>query len=307
MLLLVAVSAHSQMSSLSEYQLTQNNSAVLSKYAANIWAQHTKIQNCWGATEALLAPQFEAPNEDFEYSYFDTSSGGYEFRHFKNSGYESEGKPQELYEFVFKLTEKSAPIASWHARQGIDPVTSTPPLPEWLTGDLWTPHPDPAKASYAWKFVCRKDDLISFSTGVNGHPGPIEQAILSHSKVRGAMLVGAMHRQPVALIELTDGTEVSRELAVDIWEEVIQPANDKAQMHIRVAKTHILLVPYGSFLRTAKGSAVRKLTEQQFKEQIEDVYERFGDQWQDAKDRYGSISQETSITVEVTTDEKTEP
>ncbi|KAF3767061.1 acetyl-CoA synthetase-like protein [Cryphonectria parasitica EP155] len=277
--------------------------AVLSKFAASVWAKHTKIQNAWGATESLFAPQLEADNEDFEYNYFDVFTEGYEFRHVENADYVSEeGLAQELYEFVMVITEKSAPIASWHARQDIDPSTSSPPYPEWRTGDLWTPHPDPAKAKFAWKFVCRKDDLISFSTGVNGHPGPIERSIISHPKARAAILVGAMHQQPLALIELTEGVPVSRDLAVDIWNQAIQPANEKAQMHIRVAKTHVLLVPAGEFVRTAKGSTVRKLTEAKFKEAIDEVYERFGDKWQDAKDRYGSISQETSITVEISTD-----
>lgn len=258
----------------------------------------------WGSTESLGAPQLVADDEDFEYNYFDVYTEGYEFRPVETSGYVSEdGNPEQLYEFVMKTDEKAVPTASWHARQAIDPSTTSPPYPEWETGDLWTPHPDPTKAAYAWKFICRKDDLITFSTGVSGHPGLLEGAIISHPRARAGILFGAMHQQPVALIELGDGDEPSRDLAEEIWEEAIQPANEKAQMHIRVAKTHVLLVPAGGFVRTAKGSIVRKFTAQKFKKEIEEVYELFGDRWQEAKDRYGSISQETSITVEVSTDD----
>lgn len=141
--------------------------------------------------------------------------------------------------------------------------------------------------------------LTSELVGVNGHPAPLERALIASTKVRAAIVTGAMHRQTVALIELADGQEVSQELAHELWEENIDPANEKAQTHIRVDKTHVLLFPAGSFPRTGKGSVVRKATEAKFSKQIEEVYESFGDVWHDAKDRYGSISQTTSITVEV--------
>lgn len=273
---------------------------MLSAFAAGVWAKYTKIQNMWGATESLAAPTLVADNEDYSYLYFDTFIDGFDFRPFRNT----EGEAQDLYEFVLSLTEASASLASWHARQNIDLATAPKPIPEWHTGDLWTPHPDPNKAAYAWKFVCRKDDLISFSTGVNGNPAPLERDIMeAATKIRAVVVVGAMHQQTVAVIELVEGQEVSPKLAAELWEEQIKPANEKAQTHIRVAKTHLLLVPAGEFPRTGKGSVVRKKTEAKFRKGIEEVYEKFGDQWHDAKDRYGSISQTTSITVEVATNE----
>lgn len=215
----------------------------------------------------------------------------------EDAGYVSEdGESKDLYEFVMKLNDKSAPIASWHARQNIRPGTAAP---EWLTGDLWTPHPDPAKAAFAWKFVCRKDDLISFSTGVTGHPAPIEHSITSADNVSAAILIGNKHQQPLALIELVVGVEPSPGLVKELWEQTIEPANDKVQSHMRVAKTHIVLVPADGFVRTAKGSVVRKHTEEKFKGLTDAVYEKHGDKWQEAKERYGSISQSTEITVEI--------
>lgn len=274
--------------------------AVLSSFAAEVWAKYTNIQNAWGATESLAAPQLVADKEDYAYVHFNTFIDGYEFHLVEDTGYVSEGgEAEDLFEFVIKITEKSAPLASWHARQNIDLSNTPPPLPEWHTGDLWTPHPDPEKKSYAWKFVCRKDDLISFSTGVNGHPAPLERALSANKNVSAGLVCGAMHRQTVALIELGEGQAVSQELASELWDETLGPANEKMQTHMRVDKTHVLLFPYGSFPRTGKGSVVRKATEAKFSKEIEEIYEKYGDVWHDAKDRYGSISQTTSIDVEV--------
>lgn len=294
----VVVSDLRSLDKLSGACLTNLPSAVLSPQAASVWAKYTRIQDFWGATEALAAAQLEADQEDYAYNYFDVFTDGYEFRRMEDTGYVSEeGESKDLYEFVMKLNDKSAPIASWHARQNFPPGTANPP--EWLTGDLWTPHPDPAKAAFAWKFVCRKDDLISFSTGVTGHPAPIERSIISASKVSSAILIGNEHQQPLALVELVNGVEPSQGLAREIWKQTIEPANEKVQTHIRVAKTHVVLVPADEFVRTAKGSVVRKHTEEKFKDLVDGVYEKHGDKWQEAKERYGSISQSTEITVEI--------
>lgn len=296
----VVVSHIWSLDDLSEACLTDLSSAVLSPQAAGVWAKYTRIQNFWGATEALAAVQLEADREDYAYNYFDVFTDGYEFRRMDDAGYVSEeGESKDLYEFVMKLNDKSAPIASWHARQNIRPATTKAPFPEWLTGDLWTPHPDPAKAAFAWKFACRKDDLISFSTGVTGHPAPIEHSITSSDKVTAAVLIGNKHQQPLALVELVDGVAPSPDLAREIWQQAIEPANEKVQTHMRVAKTHVVLVPTSGFIRTAKGSVVRKHTEEKFKDLIDGVYEKNGDKWQEAKERYGSISQSTEITVEI--------
>lgn len=141
--------------------------------------------------------------------------------------------------------------------------------------------------------------LIIARVGVNGHPAPLERALSTNKNVSAGLVCGAMHRQTVALIELGEGQGVSQELTSELWDETIGPANEKMQTHMRVDKTHVLLFPYGSFPRTAKGSVIRKATEAKFSKEIEEIYERFGDVWHDAKDRYGSISQTTSIEVEV--------
>lgn len=271
-----------------------------------MWSKYTRIQNLFGSTECAIAPALTADNEDYDYVYFNTFLGTCHFHPVENTGCLSNtSDSQQLYELVMKTTEAAAPIASWHAHQNIDPSTAPPPYPEWHTGDLWTPHPDPQKAAFAWKFMCRKDDLISFSTGVNGNPTPLERAITDTAeRIRAAIVVGDMHQQSVAVLELAEGVDATNAegLAAELWEAHVRPANALAQTHVRVARTHVLLVPAGAFVRTAKGSVVRNKTRAKLARAIEGVYERWGDEWHDAKDRYGSISQTTSITVEVATE-----
>lgn len=83
------------------------------------------------------------------------------------------------------MSEKTAPYASWHVRQGITPENTKGPYPEFRPGDLWTPHPDPEKSSYVFEFVGRTDDTFSLSSASNIHPGPIERAISAHPKAVG--------------------------------------------------------------------------------------------------------------------------
>lgn len=296
---------------LKNFELVAFGGAVLSVSAAKVWSKYTKIQNIYGSTESSLAPILASDPEDYDYIYFNTFLGTFYFHAVDNTGYltnTSEG--QDLYELVMETTEDAAPVASWHAHQNIDPTTTPGPYPEWHTGDLWTPHPDPEKAAFAWKFICRKDDLISFSTGVNGNPTPLERAITdTATQIRAAIVVGDRHQQTVAVLELAGeesgggaGAAPSAALAAELWDAHVQPANELAQTNVRVARTHVLLVPAGTFVRTGKGSVVRNKTQAKLSGEIEEVYRRFGDEWHDAKDRYGSISQTTSITVEVAAD-----
>lgn len=249
--------------------------------------------------------------------FFDTPTGGFDFRpvegadHVADDGAHGPG----LYELVMTMADSPRGCHPWHARMGITTSASAagPPYPEWRTRDLWAPHPDPAKAAFAWRFVSRRDDLVAFSTGVNAHSAAGERAITSHRLVGAAMLVGNARRQPLALVELAGagrggdevkearplaGSRLLRRAAEDIWEESIAPANEEAQVHIRVQKTHVVLVPSGGFVRTAKGSVVRKATEAKFRGLIDEVYERHGDRWQDGKERFGSISAVTTIDQE---------
>lgn len=179
--------------------------AVLSSYAADTWSKWTSIQNVWGMTETLGPAQLEQDPEDHAYITLDMEHSGIKFRDTQTTEF-IDGRHVPLYELVFALTPGAAKYggvgtAPHHARMSVPlEAAGKQGTPEYPTGDLWMPHPDPAKESYVWRFAGRSDDLITFSTGINVHPGPLERALTSNELVRAALVTGNMHQQPLALV-----------------------------------------------------------------------------------------------------------
>lgn len=269
--------------------------AVLSPYAWNMWGKHTTIQNIWGATEIGGVQYLAGDKGDQAHMFFDVVHSGMDFRRVEIE-YAEGGRQLPVYEVVMTLTPESAGSSIWHASNRIS-LKDGPPYPEFAVGDIWTPHPDPEKARFAWRFIGRKDDLITLATGINLHPGPMERALSANPLVRAALVIGRRRLQPLALVELVEGAE-PQDAKHAIWEAAISPQNVKIAAHARIAETHVVLVPAGAFIRTPKGSVQRKQTEEKFATEINAVYTQFGDQWQDRKERYGSISASTEIRVE---------
>lgn len=197
------------------------------------------------------------------------------------------------------MDEKTAPYAPWHVRQGMTLENTPKPYPEYHIGDLWTPHPDPAKSSFVFKFAGRTDDTFTLSSASNIHPGPVERAIGAHPLIRGVLVVGNRRRQPAALIEVAEEFAPTRDLADDIFEAVVQPANEKMPLHATIKRTHIALIPAGGLLRTPIGKVVRRKSEAKFAELIEGMYAEFGDQWQGKQRGFSGITATTEIKVEV--------
>ena len=246
--------------------------------AIEAWTKHTRIANLWGSTESITACHLEGPNEDAAYNFLDVDNSSVEFR--KVTTDEHEG---EMYEMVFSMKRENALTASWHALQGINPGGGLP-LEEWNVGDLWSPHPDPVKARYAWKFVGRRDDLVQFSSGLNLHPGPLERALSSQKNISGGLLLGTGHQQSILLLEPhTDG--FGSDGVDQLFESVIEDCNVKMGRHGRVARSHVLVVPVGGFVRAPKGTVMRKKTEEKFRGEIETVYKEHGDVAQSKFDR----------------------
>ncbi|KAK7744856.1 hypothetical protein SLS53_003089 [Cytospora paraplurivora] len=292
--------------------------AALPEETARVWAQWTLVRPAWGATETLAPPQLIADNEDYSYVFFDPVYSGIEFRDVATTYAAEDGSEAPLYEMVFTITPEMAPVASWHANNGVDidavaarkgaPEGPAERYPELRIGDIWTPHPDPAKAQFAWRFAGRIDDIITFSSGVNYHPGPMEKLIKGHEAVSEALVLGRGHQQPVALVELhaREGEFVAEDVKDEIWVSCIDPGNSIVPAHGKVSYTHIIILPAGSFIRTMKGNVIRRQTGRKFCSAIDGVYAEFGDEWQDGRNRYGSISKSISLEVSVEIQDGTE-
>ncbi|RYO94510.1 hypothetical protein DL764_007829 [Monosporascus ibericus] len=260
--------------------------AALSDFALRVWTKYTSIQNVWGATEVFAPPQLKASNEDAAYVFFDTVNGAIEFRKLDAEHSADDGSSTDVYELVLTVKPESAYLSGWNVHRGIT-AESKPPYSEHRMGDLWTPHPDPKKAKYAWRFAGRIDDLLTLSTGVNLHPGSMERAVTADNLVSAAMVVGRGRQQPLLLVELAQGVQPLD--ASGLWEAVVRPQNVKVPIHARISPTHVLYVPAGEFVRTPKGSVAKKQMERKFAKEIDAVYEKFGDKWQDGSERFGSI------------------
>ncbi|RWA05427.1 hypothetical protein EKO27_g9681 [Xylaria grammica] len=248
----------------------------VSLFARETWAKYTRVQNSWGSSELVFPPQLLPDPEDHEYVYFDMEHSGLEFREVNIDDNLDDTTPK-VYEMVHIWSPKSAPYSAYFARESAT-RKSGPPYPDFHVGDLWTPHPDPKKSHYVWRFAGRIDDLITLSAGINLRTGTIEQALSAHSQVKLAIVLGNKRLQPIVVLELVPGTDP--EAVNEIWKSVLEPLNAKMQSHARIASTHILVVPAGGLITTPKGTISKVKSERKFSKEIEAVYQKFGDVWQ---------------------------
>ncbi|KAI2629465.1 acetyl-CoA synthetase-like protein [Xylaria nigripes] len=246
----------------------------LSQFAWGKWSKYTRVRNSWGATDGGYPPQLDADPEDHEYIYFDMVHSGVEFREVKLEDYSDSAA--KLYEMVLTWTPISAPYSAHFVREALR-LKSAPPFADHHVGDLWTPHPDPKKSHYAWRFAGRLDDVITLASAINVNTGSIEKELRTHSLVNAALVVGNKHLQPLALLELVPGTKDPEAAAQEVWRSVLEPLNAKNQSCARIASTHLLVVPTAGFVRTAKGSISKVKSERKFTKEIEEIYEKFGD------------------------------
>ncbi|KAF3015839.1 hypothetical protein G7054_g6817 [Neopestalotiopsis clavispora] len=263
-------------------------------YGGEVWSRHTKFQNIWGASDTLTPPVLKADPEDYEYNYFDMEAAGIRFQERDLEYYDEDGSRLPLYELVLTLTPQSQKYAGYWAGQGITEAPSAAPYPENPTAELWTPHPDPKKSGYAWRFVSRLYDL---ERG-NEFCLAMEAAIDNLEKVQKSIVLSKYHEQPVALVELARGLDV--EAAADIWQQTIEPQNEDVPEHSRIPQTHVIPVQFGSFIRGTEGHLNRKQTEKKYASDIDAVYGRGQKKMSIAeRPRYESIIATTEIVQSV--------
>lgn len=268
---------------------------VLSEYAGKVWSKHVPLTVIWGSSETLTLPMLKADPEDYDYVHFDLDAGGLEFRPRDDlEYYGDDGSRLPLYEMVHILTPKSAGYSAYWAGQGVTTAPDSPPYPEYPLGEVWTPHPDPQKQRYAWRFVRRIYDLVT-------HGGDfaiaLEKALGRNKKVHNCITVGKPERQPVIIIELAEG--VGLDAGPEIWEESIRPENEEIPEHARVPASHLVLVETGGFVRGSEGHLSRSQTQEKYINEINAVYGiDSGPRKAASKPRYESIIQ-TVETLEI--------
>ncbi|KAF9255316.1 acetyl-CoA synthetase-like protein [Marasmius fiardii PR-910] len=202
-------------------------------------------------------------------SFFPKSPPGNEWEYFQFSGYlQTNLVPQGDGTFEVVVTPSTSCIPAM-TNVNIDGVDS------YSTSDLVVPHP--TKPGF-WKLHGRSDDQIVHTSGEKTNPGPLEAILRQDPHIRSALLFGKDRFQVGVLLELKDpftysGNESLDDLRDNIW-PTIQKMNEFAPRHSRLLKEMILFADRDKpFKYTAKGTARRQAILDDYKDEIEKLYE----------------------------------
>ena len=240
--------------------------------------------NLFGTTEQggpLMAGK-TAP-EDWAYCCFDDDLNGIDWR---PNGLTEDGR--EMFELVLV---KKPDVVQY---QSI--FNNFPDLAEKSSGDLWTKHPT---KPHTWHYAARTDDLICFANGLKFFPLAVQQRMQANGSIREALLSAEGHVQTILLVEPTfealdmidRGDE--QKFRESVW-QTVEEVNKDLPSVARIAKTHVLLAPKEKpFLRTSKGTVMRFQTLKAYGSELDQCYEKFGDQSVDMLgrvDRNGTVA-----------------
>jgi len=152
-----------------------------------------------------------------------------------------------------------------------------PDAKEYDTKDLYRPHPT---LEDHWMYHGRSDNIIVFSNGEKLNPISIEDIMMDHHMIKGALVVGFNRFQPALILEPMDhpGTEEEREQFIDtVWPLVVK-ANKETVAHGQIGRKMIAVSnPDKPFLRSGKGTIQRAGTVRMYKDEIDAVYRHAGE------------------------------
>ncbi|KAF2103927.1 acetyl-CoA synthetase-like protein [Rhizodiscina lignyota] len=225
-------------------------------------SKRCRMVNLYGGTECG-APGLQLVSDAWNCVNFDSSFPGLEFRDMGDGIYEL---------FVVRYPGCEDQHAVWHV---------FPDIQEWSLKDLWSKHPT---LPNHWAYQGRVDDLIVFKAAYKYNPLAFEEHLRTHPLIRAALMAGTGHNQSVALLELDDsaqfdGTEESKQRILDAIWPTMEEANETAPRHARVLRSHVLFTkPDCPIQKAMKGTVQRAPTLRNYRKEIDDVYERFGDE-----------------------------
>lgn len=214
-----------------------------------------RLSAVYGSTEiggpGYLIPPRDASLEDWEWLRFGESID-------KRWVQQGEG----LYELQLLTSTKHA-----------YPVENLPDVAGYATSDIWRRH---SSKPDLWQFVGRLDDMITLSTGEKVIPMPMENILLEDHRIQGALAFGQQHHQIGMLIE-PSGEPKDTELFInEIW-LTIDKANKVAPAYARLFRDMIIVSDKSrSFIRSPKGTAIRKPTLSLYQEDIGALYATSG-------------------------------
>jgi acyl-CoA synthetase (AMP-forming)/AMP-acid ligase II len=236
--------------------------APLSQAVGDALSEHTRVISNFGATETACLPRLAPAIRDWSYFYWHPSHSGIELREAMDG----------LYELFLVKDEK---LRNY---QGV--FSTFAHLDEYSMNDLYSRHPDPAKA-FLYRWCSRADDVIVLSNGEKLAPALMEAGLRSSSLVRGAMVVGSGQFQPAALIDLDGPLPTSLWQREKIMRELlpaIEQANRHAPAHGKLDEHHLLFVEASKPMQyLGQGKIQRRESYKLYKSDIEMLYEDAGE------------------------------
>lgn len=204
----------------------------------------------FGSTETLIVPELALPWEDWAWHEFNPL-----FKHEMQLLDADEG----TYELVLVCDDDMKDInAVYHNLPGVG---------KYHTKDLFVRHPT---RPTLYKYYGRRDDIIVLANGEKFNPMPLEMHVRDQSSLKGTLVIGNGRTQAVLLVEPAEPLDeaAKAEMVETLW-PLVEEANALVPSQGRIAKNKIICAASDKpFARTGKGTVVRKLTEQAYKDEI---------------------------------------
>jgi thioester reductase-like protein len=153
-------------------------------------------------------------------------------------------------------------------------VNSNDPPNSFRTRDLFVKHP--TKPNH-WKYVSRLDDRLTLVNGEKVLPIPIEGRIRQEAFVQEAVVFGDGKTFPGILVIKADAAAEmdDKEFLQHIW-PAVEDANSRAESFSHIPRDLVVVLPSGTkYAATDKSTFIRAQVYEQFKQQIEESYEKF--------------------------------
>lgn len=214
-----------------------------------------EIISPFGSTEVYPQPEL-APTSSEDWAYHEFNP---DVKHDMQLYDATEGT-YELVIIVDETTKDTA--AAYHNLPGIS---------EYHTKDLFVRHPQKPQL---YRYSGRRDDIIVLANGEKFNPIPLEVNVQSDPQLKGAFVIGSGRRQASLLVEPKEPLDEAgrQSLLEKLWPLVVS-SNELVPGQGRIQKSRVLCgLPEKPFKRTGKGTIVRKLTEEDYKNEIEQLY-----------------------------------
>lgn len=244
---------------------------------------HTRIMPLIGSTEGGLRFYPIAKDRKLWNTFAYIAEGPH--RMVKRKGYgDAEDGSDDLYELVVDRPADGSRGwflgTFWNLRWYKDANTVE-------TRELYSPVTD-LDGTTRWVFRARTDDLTKLSFLAKFNAAHIEARILRHPWVKHVLVGGEGRPAPYVIIEPKDevlGHKPAEELLDTIYNEIVAQANQEDIGEIRIPRQTVFLATAGKpFKINLKALVLRRETEEEYKEEIENIYAKFEAKESRAKD-----------------------